>query len=294
MLMNWVSRTLACLVVVGLLATTAVSAEKAERPASATAKHEQVELFAAMESGDIEVTFVPRNSKSATVIVKNNTKKPLSVKMPEAFAGVPVLAQFGGGGFGGGMGGMGMGGMGMGGMGGMGMGGMQAMGGGFGGGFGGGGFGGGMGGFGGGMGGMGGGFFNIEPEKAEKVKVTTVCLEHGKKEPSSSAKYKIVPLETTTSSPEVAELCKMLARDEVDQASAQVAAWHLCNGMSFEQLAAKTIRRANGTIASYFTGDHIQRGMQIVSAATLRAQAAIKAAEESESQSGKSDSLSQK
>ena len=126
------------------------------------------------------------------------------------------------------------------------------------------------------------------------MKVTTVCLEHGKKEPSSNVKYKIVPLETMTSSPEVAELCKMLARDEVDQTSAQVAAWHICNGMSFEQLAAKTIRRANGAITSYFQGANIQRGMQIVGVATLRAQAALKANEKSDSQSSKSDSLSQK
>ena len=85
-----------------------------------------------MKSGDIEVQFIPKNAEEARVLVKNKTKQPLRIEMPAAFAGVPVLAQFGGGGMGGG--GMGGGGMGGGGGG-------QGMGGGMGGG----GMGGGMG-----------------------------------------------------------------------------------------------------------------------------------------------------
>ena len=73
-------------------------------------------LFSAMQTGQIEVQFIPKNSKQATILVRNNTKKPLTIQMPAVFAGVPILHQFGGGGMGGGMGGMGGG---MGGMGGM-------------------------------------------------------------------------------------------------------------------------------------------------------------------------------
>ena len=92
-----------------------------------------VELFAAMEAGDIEVRYIPRDAREANVMIRNNTDRPLRIEMPEAFAGVPVLAQFGGGGgFGGGQQGGGFGG-----------GGNQGQGGGFGGG-GGGGFGGGQ------------------------------------------------------------------------------------------------------------------------------------------------------
>jgi hypothetical protein len=279
MSLNWVSRTLACLALVGLLGASATAAGTKEKTATPAEGFEQVELFSAMESGDIEVTIVPRDSRQATVVVKNNSGKPLSVRMPEGFAGVPALAQFGnqlgGGGFGG------QGGIGGGQFGG---GQQQALGGGFGGGgLGGGGLGGG--GFG-GQGGGGGGFFNVEPEKAAKVKVACVCLEHGKKEPNPSVKYKLVPLAKVTSDPKIAELCKMLARGEVDQTSAQVAAWHLANGMSFEQLAAKTIRRANGQITSYFSGGNIEAGMKIAYAAAMRA-------EQQKKSEGKSDSLSQ-
>lgn len=275
MSMNWVSRALVCLALVGLIGATASAANKHEKTATPVEGYEQVELFAAMESGDIEVTLVPRDSRQATVVVRNNSGRPLSVRMPNAFAGVPALAQFGqqGGGFGGGQ---------FGGGGGQ-FGGQQGVGGGFGGGLGGGGFGGG------GLGGGGGqgGFFNVEPEKAAKVKVACVCLEHGKKEPNASVKYKLVPLTTMTSDPEVAEVCKMLAAGEIDQTTAQVAAWHLANEMSFEQLAAKTVRHVGGVITPYFTGANIDAGMKVVRVAAVRA-------EELKKNSGsKSDSLSQ-
>ncbi|NBU41874.1 MAG: hypothetical protein EBS51_13950, partial [Planctomycetia bacterium] len=94
------------------------------------------DLLAAEAEGLVAVRYVPQDARSAQVVVSNPGSVPLTLKMPQAFVGVPVLAQFGGGmgGMGGGMGGMG------GGMGGMGMGGAQATGGG-------------MGGMGGGMGG---------------------------------------------------------------------------------------------------------------------------------------------
>ena len=204
----------------------------------------EVEFFDAMAKGQIEATIVPRSSLDARITVKNKAGVPLTVKLPETFAGVPVLAQqwndpfdIGGGGRGGrsnrgggnnsgygrgggqnqsmgggfgGMGGMGMGGMGMGGMG---MGGM-------------------------GMGGMG--MFNIAPEKTVRGDVKTVCLEHGKREPRSFMKYELKPLESVTDKKEVHVLCALVGRGEVDQKSAQAAVWHYNNGMSWDELANKT------------------------------------------------------
>ena len=69
------------------------TANKAVQPA------ESVELFAAAECGDIEAKFIPKNAQRARVILKNNTDRPLSVRLPEAFVGVPVLSQFGNFGF---------------------------------------------------------------------------------------------------------------------------------------------------------------------------------------------------
>jgi hypothetical protein len=71
---------------------------------------ENVDLFEAMEKGDLKVKIVAKDSTQARVFIQNNTDKPLNVKLPEAFGAVQVLAQGGGQGMGGGMGGGGMGG----------------------------------------------------------------------------------------------------------------------------------------------------------------------------------------
>jgi hypothetical protein len=234
--------------VLAVQAVWAVEPESASRKTTA-ADIESVEMFRAIEEGKIEVNFYPKDATQATVIIKNKGDKPLDIALPRAFGAVHILGQMGMGG--GGYGGGGMGGMGggMGGMGGMGggmggMGGGQGMGGGMMGGMG--GMGGGMmGGMGGGMGGMGGmgmgggGMFRVEPDKTHKMKVPCVCLEHGKPDPNPRMKYKIVPIEQVNADPRVVQLCGLLGSGRVPQNTAQAAAWHLANGLSWEELMVK-------------------------------------------------------
>ncbi len=204
--------------------------------------YEAVELFDAMEKGDVAVDFIGINPTKANVILKNKTKKPLSIKLPEVFTGVPVLAQFGGGGMG--------------------------MGGGMGGGGGGQGMGGGMMG-----GGMGGGMFNIAAEKVGKLSVNTVCLDHGKKDPNPKMKYKLIPVESYVKDPRVVEVLKMVARGEVTQNTAQGATWHLRSGLSWEELARKDrvrLKRVN-YVEKWFTNGELSFAQRIVSVATVRA-----------------------
>ena len=48
-----------------------------------------------------------------------------------------------------------------------------------------------------GMGCMGmGGMFNVAPDKVQKLKITTVCLDHGKTEPNPRVPFKPVPIES--------------------------------------------------------------------------------------------------
>ena len=75
---------------------------------------ETVELFDAVEEGKIAVKLIPKDSTEGRVFIKNKSGKPLNVKLPEAFAAAPILAQGGMMGGGGGGGGQGMGGGGMG------------------------------------------------------------------------------------------------------------------------------------------------------------------------------------
>lgn len=235
-----------------------------------------VEMFSAMDAGTIEVELIPKDATQANIFVTNNSDEPLAVEMPAAFAGVPVLAQFGGG-RGGGGGGFGGGGRGGGGQGGGqgGLGGGQGIGGGAGGGRGGGGFGGGggRGGGGGGLGGGGGGVFNIPPGKRARVKITTVCLEFNKEDPRPSIKYEIKPIREFTQDEAVIEMLKMVANDEVTQPIAQAAAWHRLDNLSWDFLVAHNRKElSNGYFERFFTVEQVQWAQKLVPFAELHAE----------------------
>ena len=207
-----------------------------------------LDLFDGMKSGEIAVKFIAHNSQEGQLVVTNKTDQPLTVKLPDAFAAVPVLAQaaagapannstrkssnsnnnqnqgVGGGGIGGG-------------------------------------------------GGYGGGAFDIAPEKTAKVKLDTVCLEHGKKEPNPRVPYEIRPIDTFTSDANVQELCKLLGTGQLSQRAAQAAAWHLANHMTWEQLTDKKIHHLIGGDEIYFSKEEILAAMQITDRAMKAAEA---------------------
>ena len=82
-----------------LLTTTAWAAESRGQPAKIgdyNPQDQTVEMFAAIEKGDIAVKLIPKDSTQCRILIENKTDKPLNVKLPAAFAGVPVLAQAGG------------------------------------------------------------------------------------------------------------------------------------------------------------------------------------------------------
>ena len=246
---------------------------KRQRADEATSKHEAVEMFQAMKDGVIDVQFIAKDMTAARVIITNKTKKPLSVELPEVFAGMPVLAINHLGGGGGGFGGGGRGGGGLGGGGG------QGLGGGFGGGGG-----------GGGRGGGGGGIFNIAPEKVGNIKVACLCLDHGMPDPTPRMKYEIKPIDTYVNRPAVVELVKAFGNGQLPHGAAQAAVWHLNNDISWEELAAKRtgskrlLRRP-----SYFNNRDLRDGIMIATEALRRAQAI-----ESKGDYEKSDSLSER
>jgi hypothetical protein len=130
--------------------------------------------------------------------------------------------------------------------------------------------GGGMGGMGGGGmdpgGGMGGGMFRVEADKPRKMPVATLCLEHGKLDPTPRMTYKVVPLEAVNADPQINELCKLLAKGTVSQNSAQAAAWHLANGLSWQELLKKprVISKYTG-IEMFFSEFEVQHAMRMVS-----------------------------
>lgn len=249
-----------------------VAAMADETPAPAEQAAEQVELFSAMQKGLVEVKMIQSSAKRALVTVTNKSDKPLEVKIPETFAGVPVVGQ----------GGWDPGGFGPGG----GMDGGFGMEGGFGG------FGDEMGGFGGGSSygsssdnnssqstGSGGGYGNnnnswsipVNDSVAREFK--TVCLEHGKKDPDATMRYAIRPLETVTKNPAVANVCATLGEGKVSQEVAQMAAWNLNNGVSFRELAAKKNTARNGISTPVFAPNKVREAMAFTQFCVKKAKA---------------------
>jgi hypothetical protein len=258
--------SLFCSAIALMLIPAFLIAAEGRVPKSGTdnANQETVEMFSAIEKGQITVKLIPKDSTQSRILIENKTDKPLSVKLPETFGAVPVLAQRAGG-VGGGVGGGGRTGSTSGG-------GNQSMGGGMGGG---------------GMGGGGMGMFNVAPEKVGQLRVSTVCLEHGKGEPNERIPYEIKPLESVTSKPAVVELCRTLGMGQINQRAAQAAAWFLNNDMTWQELAAKRYRHANGSWGeSYFSTQEIQAGMQL-------SKAALKVADEKQQQNPYPESSNQ-
>ncbi len=200
---------------------------------------EVVDVFDAIEKGQIAVEFIPRDSKQCRLLIENKTDKPLSVALPAACAG--VLAQD----FGWPPGndnqqqrqapqplGMGPNIMGQ-------NGGQQDQ----------------------GFFNVPGQqqrqqqpphqFFNIPPEKVAKLKFKTVCLEHGKPEPKPKFRYELKRLDEVTKKPGVREICLMLGEGKINQRTAQLAAWHLNNDMSWKKLADIREKMAIGTAPRY-------------------------------------------
>ncbi|HAH44401.1 MAG TPA: hypothetical protein DCM07_05985, partial [Planctomycetaceae bacterium] len=121
-------------------------------------------------------------------------------------------------------------------------------------------------------GGAGCGFFSIPPEKTVSVPYTSVCLEHGKAEPAPRMEYRMVPTEEMVKDPALQELLLLVATGRVNQQAGQAAAWHLADKMSWQELAAKSVKHLGGAAPTpYFNQAELQYASQLVSIAHARA-----------------------
>jgi hypothetical protein len=213
----------------------------AGRPTSGVrADRQKVDLFAGIEKGQLDVKIFPRDSRE------------LSIVLPDAFAAVPVVAQFQDPGV------QHRGGkehqpVGTAPPMGQNVGGPMFN----------------------NMANPGGGafFFNVEPEKVAQLKLRTVCLEFGLAEPNPRIPYAVKPLAAVTSKPGVREVCRQLST-EVDQKVVQAAAWHLNNGLSWEQLKAKRSKSDFGLAEPLFTSRELKQGRRLAETALERSKPA--------------------
>jgi hypothetical protein len=239
----------ACWMVFACCASAAWAGDVITKPAptrAGDAKYRSVELFAGIKSGQLAAKLIPRDSEKARIFITNKTAEPLNVRLPAAFAGRPVLAQF----------------LPPGGannnqtnQGTMNQNHMPQT--------------------------IGGApprtgnnpvMFNIPPEKIAEFRVDCVCLEYGKPDPRPVVPYQLVPADQVAG-PETVAMLTEFGRSKYSQRAAQAAAWHLANSMSWEKLAAIRGELVSvGVREVYFTREQLDDAHKLVDAARARVQ----------------------
>src|SRR5262249_31138556 len=86
------SRFGVCAALLLAMVSRSLAADPVARSKSASAQ-KTIELFAGMKAGDVEAKLIPTDSTEGMLTIKNQTAQPLTIKLPEVFAAVPVLAQ---------------------------------------------------------------------------------------------------------------------------------------------------------------------------------------------------------
>lgn len=225
----------------------------------------RVELFAGLNDGRITAQVTPRGAEGGSLFLTNQTSEPLTVQMPAGFVGVPVKPQFGSmGPFGQSNQGSGLGnqGVGSGNSSMAGANGFQMIGGGTnnsmssstntGSGFNSGNQ-------------MMNGFFSIPAGKTLRLPYTSVCLNHGLKEPTARTTVQLVPVEEFTADPVLRELIQRVGSGDQSQRTLQAAVWHVASGLSWQDLAMK----GNGPVPvpgnRYFSRSQMETARSLVS-----------------------------
>ena len=78
---------------------------------------------------------------------------------------------------------------------------------------------------------------SLGPGRFVQAQIPCFCLEYGNPDPTSRIPYVIRPLEELHQRSEVGELMAQFAEQEINQYVAQLAAWHVANGVSWKTLA---------------------------------------------------------
>ena len=233
-----------------LLSTGALAGERAK-----TAGRRHHDLLAAMESRDLTVKVIPRDSRRVTLEITNNTPERVIIESRVGLVAAPVLAQFaqppaqgapqpfnqpgpnGG---------------------------PQTLGSvfpllngprdgsnrqnnqGFPGND------------------FGNGFFSIPPEKTIRVKLPAVCLEHGKIDPTPRMAYEVRSLGSFSEEPELHRVLECLGDKKYAQRAVQLAAWHVAARMSWKKLRSLEIKHVTGRREPQFTKRELARAKEIV------------------------------
>jgi len=107
-----------------------------------------------------------------------------------------------------------------------------------------------------------GGVFSVSPGKVVRKTLKSVCLQYGIPEPGPRNRYKLAPIDEVASNDQVSRLLGYLT--PANQRVVQLAAWHLNNKMSWDQLARVTIPPGNGRSVQPFQRRELEAAYQLV------------------------------
>lgn len=212
----------------------------------------QVELFEGLKQKSLSARVFPLSAYNSSVFITNQTSEPLTVKVPPAVSSVHILAQVGGPGQGPGLG--------------NGLlndlqglnkpkvGDSQAVGG--------------------NLGPAGTnqkinfqGLFTIPPEKTVRLRLRSVCLEHGKPCPSRVKTYELRPIESQVQDKALVLLLQKFNPRRDDWEMMQAIAWHLSSHMDWQELATKRKQEIVGGGVPYFRPEQLMAARKVVEVA---------------------------
>ena len=101
---------------------------------------------------------------------------------------------------------------------------------------------------------LGGLRLHLPPEATLKFELPAVCLEKSKGVPNADLAYELLPIESFTREVAVHHICRMLARGQIRQQVAQIAAWHLTDKAPFGS-SARDAQEAEAAVQQALRGD---------------------------------------
>lgn len=113
------------------------------------------------------------------------------------------------------------------------------------------------------------GLFTIPPEKTVRLRLRSVCLEHGKPCPSSVKKYELRPIESEVKDKALVLILKKFDPRYDDLEMVQAIAWHLSSHMDWRELANQKKNINIGGGVPQFSAAQLQNARKIVELAQI-------------------------
>jgi hypothetical protein len=105
--------------------------------------------------------------------------------------------------------------------------------------------------------------FTIPARGSVLILLHSACAEHGKRPPISRMTYQLKPLDNQVENEVLRKVVQSYDPEKTDRQAFQAAVWHLANGLSWEMLAEKTVKRG-GQIVAYFTRQQLIEAQQLI------------------------------